>query len=65
MILVLFLITRNLCALALWIHKGYSVVKKLVWNVRMKAFWNSGIQNLLGGITERFRPGFSKIWVLV
>ena len=24
---------------ALWIHKGYFVVKKLVWNVHIKAFW--------------------------
>ena len=23
----------------LWIHKGYYVVKKLVWNVHIKAFW--------------------------
>ena len=25
--------------LVLWIHRGYYVVKKLVWNVRIKAFW--------------------------
>ena len=25
--------------LVLWIHKGYCVVKKLVWNVCIKAFW--------------------------
>ena len=23
----------------LWIHKGYCVVKKLVWNVRIKSIW--------------------------
>ena len=28
-----------ICLLAVWIHKGYFVVKKLVWNVRIKAFW--------------------------
>ena len=28
-----------ICLLVLWIHKGYFVVKKLVWNVRIKAFW--------------------------
>ena len=25
----------------LWIHKGYCVVKKMVWNFRIKAFWYS------------------------
>ena len=25
--------------LALWIPKGYCVLKKLVWNVRIKPFW--------------------------
>ena len=48
----LFLYTRNrlksvfeykitfwICVLVLWIHKGYCVVKKLVWNVPIKAFW--------------------------
>ena len=25
--------------LVLWIHKGYFVVKKLLWNVRIEAFW--------------------------
>ena len=25
--------------LVLWIHKGYFVVKNLMWNVRIKAFW--------------------------
>ena len=28
-----------ICILVLWIHKGYCVVKKLVWNVCIKAFW--------------------------
>ena len=32
-------ITFWICVLVLWIHKGYCVVKKLVWNVRIKAFW--------------------------
>ena len=27
-----------ICVLAVWIHKGYCVVKKLVWNVNIKAF---------------------------
>ena len=27
----------------LWIHKGYCVVKWLVWNVRIKAFWFTNI----------------------
>ena len=27
-----------ICVLVLWIHKGYCVVKKLVWDVRIKAF---------------------------
>ena len=29
--------------LVLWIHKGYYVVKKLMWNVRIKAFWYTKI----------------------
>ena len=32
-------ITFWICVLVLWIHKGYWVVKKLVWNVRIKDFW--------------------------
>ena len=28
-----------ICVRVLWIHKGYCVVKKQVWNVRIKAFW--------------------------
>ena len=28
-----------ICVLVLWIHKGYFVVKKLVLNVCVKAFW--------------------------
>ena len=27
------------CVVILWIHKSYCVIKKLVWNVRIKAFW--------------------------
>ena len=27
----------NLCSITLWIHKGYYVVKKLVWNNHIKA----------------------------
>ena len=30
-------ITYWICVLVLWIHKGCNVVKKLVWNVRIKA----------------------------
>ena len=25
--------------ICVWFHKGYFVVKKLVWNIRIKAFW--------------------------
>ena len=32
-------ITFGICVLMLSIHKGYFVVKKMVWNVRIKAFW--------------------------
>ena len=32
-------ITFWIYVLALWIHKGYYVVKKLLGNVRIKAFW--------------------------
>ena len=28
-----------ICVLVLWIHRGFCEVKKLVWNVRIKAFW--------------------------
>ena len=28
-----------ICVLLLWIPKGYFVFKKLVWNVRIEAFW--------------------------
>ena len=28
-----------ICVLVLWIHLGYCIVKKLLWNVRIKAFW--------------------------
>ena len=31
------------CVLVLWIHKGYSVVKKLVRNLRIKNFWYTNI----------------------
>jgi hypothetical protein len=33
------LLTFWICVLVLWIHKGYCVEKKLVWNVRSKAVW--------------------------
>ena len=36
-------ITFWIYVLVLWIHKGYCVVKKLVWNVRIKAFWYTKI----------------------
>ena len=29
--------------IVMWIHKGYFVVEKLVWNVRIKAFWYTKI----------------------
>ena len=29
----------SICVLVLWIHRGYCVVKKLVLNVRINAFW--------------------------
>ena len=32
-------ITFWFCVLVLWIHKGYYVVKNLVWNIRIKKFW--------------------------
>ena len=32
-----------ICVLVLWIHKGYCVVKKLVWNVCIKAFWYTNV----------------------
>ena len=31
-------ITFLICVLVLWIHKGYCLVKELVWNVRIKGF---------------------------
>ena len=36
-------ITFWICVLVLWIHKGYCVVKKLMWNLRIKAFWYTKI----------------------
>ena len=36
-----------ICVLVLWIYKGYCLVKKLVWNVRIKAFWyTKGINSI-------------------
>ena len=32
-----------ICVLALWIHNGYFVVKKLEWNVCIKACWYTNI----------------------
>ena len=32
-------ITFCFCAIELWIHKGYFLLKKQVWNVNYKAFW--------------------------
>ena len=40
----------NFCC-RLWIHKVYFVVKKLVWNDRIKAFWYT---NFLTCILKRF-----------
>ena len=33
----------EICILVLWIHKSYFVVKKLMWNVRIKALWYTNI----------------------
>ena len=27
-----------ICVIMVWIHKGYCVVKKLLWNIRIKSF---------------------------
>ena len=34
-----------ICVVVLWIHKGYFVAKKLVWNVYTKAFWYTNLIN--------------------
>ena len=37
------------CVLVLWIQKDYCVIKKLVWNVHIKA---SGIQRILKWLAD-------------
>ena len=36
-------ITFWICVFVMWIHKGYFVVKKLVWNICIKVFWYAQI----------------------
>ena len=43
MVLFCVQITFLICVLVLWIHKGYFVLKKLVWNVFIKAIWYTNI----------------------
>ena len=38
-----YILTFWICVLVLWIHKGYFVLKKLVWNVFIKAIWYTNI----------------------
>ena len=45
-----FLSTKSpfwICVLVLWIRKGNCVVKKLLWNVRIKAFWYTNNINMI------------------
>ena len=39
--------TKSPFVLVLLIHKGYCVVKKLVWNVHIKAFWYTNLISFL------------------
>ena len=41
-----FWVQNHLLNVELWIHKGYLVVKKLVWNVRIKSFWTKNILSI-------------------
>ena len=47
-------ITFSIYVLVLWIHKGYCVVKKLVWDVSIKVVWfkKNIYEGLLGGSFE-------------
>ena len=56
------------CVLVLWIHKGYCVVKKLVWKIRIKAFcikkyWISYYlrKNILQGFLGKTGQYFPKL----
>ena len=57
-------ITLWICVLFLWIHKGYSVVKKLVWNVPIKAFWCTKNISSIGAYFFFFliQFGYNLIW---
>ena len=55
-----FLIQNHLCVLVLWIQKDYFVVKRLVWNVRIKAFWYT-VFDILDSILI-FTHIFLSIW---
>ena len=58
-----FWVQNNLlnCVLVLWIHKGYCVVKKLVWNVRIKAFWYT---KLVSTNVYFYFVSFQKFWII-
>ena len=43
-----------ICVLELWIHKAYFVIKKLVWNVYIKAFLYTKIVKILNEKTLEF-----------
>ena len=44
-----------ICVLVLWIHKGYFVVKNLVWNVRIKGFWYTNVFKHLRKAVKRLQ----------
>ena len=48
------IITFLICVLAVWNHKGYCVVKKLVWNVHNKAFWYTNVYFFLDFVRFKF-----------
>ena len=51
-------ITIWICVLVMLIHKGYFVVKKMVWNVRIKAFcYTKSINYLLYRLKKKKPPG--------
>ena len=50
-----------ICVLVLWIYKGYCVVKKLVWNVCIKAFWYT---KLVSTNVNFYFVSFQKFWVI-
>ena len=52
-------ITSRICVLELWTDKGYFLVKKLLWNVRIKAFlYKKKISDLL----EKLVLKLASIW---